>query len=114
MKIIEIIRTRSQLTGGLFILLLGSILMTPNVQANQSEQQAKREANFRAADADGNGALSQAEFQTFIDANADDNLGHASKIRRFGAYERAFKKVDKDNNGTVSWSEVMEGLAESN
>ena len=114
MKIAATIQSDSRLTVGLLILVIGAILIAPNARADVSEQQAKREANFEAADVHGDGALTEAEFQAFIDANADDNLGHAAKLRRFGAYDRAFKKLDKDNSGTVTWSEVMDGLAEAN
>ena len=102
------------MVSGLIILHVLVILATPSAQADDSEQQAKREVNFKAADADGNGALTQAEFQDFINANADDNIGHAAKLRRFGAYDRAFEKLDKDKSGTVTWSEVMDGLAAAN
>ena len=114
MKITSIIQSDSRLTGGLLILLTGAILITVSARADVSEQQANREANFKAADADGDGALTQSEFQAFIDANADDNLGQAAKVRRFGAYDRAFNRVDKDKSGTVTWSEVMNGLAAAN
>ena len=114
MKTMATIPTDSRLVSGLIILLLLVILATPSAQADDSEQQAKREVNFKAADADGNGALTQAEFQDFINANADDNIGHAAKLRRFGAYDRAFDKLDKDKSGTVTWSEVMDGLAAAN
>ena len=111
MKLMPTIQTDSRLTGGLLILVMGAILITPGARADVSEQQARREANFRAADVQGDGALTQAEFQAFIDSNADDNLGHAAKLPRFGAYERAFQKLDKDKSGTVTWSEVTDGLA---
>ena len=113
MQILLNIQTDSRLTRGLLILLMGAILTAPGVRADAGEQQAKREANFKAADADGDGALTQAEFKAFIDANADDNLGRAAQLKRFGAYDRAFNKLDKDESGTVTWSEVMDGLAEA-
>jgi Ca2+-binding EF-hand superfamily protein len=93
---------------------MGAILIAPSVRADVGEQQANREANFKAADVDGDDALTQAEFQDFINANADDNIGHAAKLRRFGAYDRAFDKLDKDKSGTVTWSEVMDALAAAN
>ena len=114
MKITSAIQTKSRLIDCLLVLIAGAILITPNASADVSDQQAKREENFQAADANGDGALTPAEFQAFIDANADDNLGHAARLRRFGAYDRAFNKVDKDKSGTVTWSEVMDGLAEAN
>ena len=54
------------------------------------------------------------EFRAFIDANARDNVGRASTVKRFGAYDRAFNRVDQDGSGTVTWSEIMQGLAEAN
>jgi Ca2+-binding EF-hand superfamily protein len=103
-----------RLNGALIILVTTAILMAPSVLAEDSEQQMKREANFKAADADGDGALTSAEFQAFIDANAEDNLGRAALIKRFGAYDRAFNRLDTDNNGTVTWSDVMDALAKAN
>ena len=114
MKITATIQSDPRRAVGLLILVMGAILITPGAGADVSEQHAKREANFKAADVQGDGALTQAEFQAFIDANADDNLGHAAKLRRFGAYDRAFNKLDKDKSGTVTWSEVMDGLAAAN
>jgi Ca2+-binding EF-hand superfamily protein len=113
-KIMATTKIDSRPTGGLLILVMGAILITLSARADVSEQQAKREANFKAADLHGDGALTQAEFRAFIDANAEDNLGHATTLRRFGAYDRAFKKLDKDESSTVSWLEVMDALAEAN
>ena len=103
-----------RLTGALIILVTTAILMAPSVLAEDSEQQMKREANFKAAVADGDGALTSAEFQAFIALNAEDNLGRAALIKRFGAYNRAFNRLDTDNSGTVTWSDVMDALAEAN
>jgi len=114
MKSVAIIQTDSRLTGFLLILVMSAVLITAGARAEDNEVQAKREANFKAADVLGDGALTRAEFQAFIDANADDNLGHAAKLQRFGAHDRAFKKLDKDKSGTVTWSEMMEGLAAAN
>ena len=114
MKITATAKSNPRPVGILLILLLGAILHISTVQAETTEQQAKREANFKAADINGEGALTEAEFKVFIDANADDNIGHAAKLRRFGVYDRAFEKLDKDKSGTVTWSEVMDGLAAAN
>ena len=113
MKISLNIQADLRLTRGLLILLMGAILIAPCVRADIGEQQEKREANFETADANGDGALTQAEFKAFVDANADDNLGRAAQLKRFGAYDRAFDRLDRDKSGTVTWSEVMDGLAEA-
>lgn len=63
--------------------------------------------NFNTADADQNGALDLEEFTVFVKANAEANFGKAKRIKRFGAYKRALKKVDEDKNGAVTWQEFL-------
>lgn len=67
---------------------------------------AKRAENYQQADANGDRKLSKAEFKVFINANAADGLGNASKIKRFGAYNRAFKKLDANSDGFVTVPEM--------
>jgi len=84
-------------------------LTTTTAQADEAtEKKALMKENFKQADADGDGSLTPEEFKTFVDANADDDLGRAGKVRRMGAYDKAFKKMDKDEDGAVSWSEIVE------
>lgn len=77
-----------------------------STSANADPERAQAQAHFKAADADRNGQLSEAEFKTFIDLNADHNLGRASSIRRFGMYTQAFKKADANRDGVVSKEEI--------
>lgn len=70
-----------------------------------SDRDAARE-NFKQADANKDGQLSRTEFEVFINANAEDGLGRAGMIRRIGAYDRAFARIDADKNGFVTPSEM--------
>ena len=46
-------------------------------------QRVQAQANFLAADVDKNEQLSLSEFMTFINLNAEHNLGQAASIRQF-------------------------------
>jgi hypothetical protein len=69
------------------------------------------EANFKHANASASGGLTAAEFKTFIDLNAAASIGKASKIKSFGAYDRAFAGVDANKDGHVSWEEYVQAQA---
>lgn len=65
------------------------------------------EANFKSANASGNGALTAAEFKTFIDLNAGGGIGRAAKIKANNAYDRAFSHVDANKDGKITWEEYL-------
>ena len=89
------------------IVAASGLLVAAPVLANEdADDQAKARENFQQADEDNDGKLTPAEFRNFIDANADDGLGRAGMVRRFGAYETAFKRVDKNADGIVTASEL--------
>jgi hypothetical protein len=67
---------------------------------------AQAQVNFHAADVDKNQQLNLDEFKTFINLNADQNIGQASRIRRFEMYAKAFKKVDANGDGVVTKGEI--------
>ena len=83
-------------------LLIGA----PTMAKEKNDDRAKARENFQQADADNNGKLTPAEFRNFINANADDGLGRAGMVRRFGAYETAFERVDKNEDGVVTPREL--------
>lgn len=63
--------------------------------------------NYRQADANGDGVLIYAEFVTFIDLNAADGLGNASRISSLRMHARAFERVDANGDGSVSPQELQ-------
>lgn len=81
-------------------------LLTLSASAHADPQREQLKANFLAADADNNGQLNVAEFNTFINLNADHKLGRASSIRRFGMYKKAFKEIDANGDGIVTKEEI--------
>ncbi len=66
----------------------------------------KAAENFLQADVNSDGALTIDEFTTFIGLNADDNLGRAATVRRFGRYEMAFERLDANTDGVVTTEEL--------
>lgn len=91
------------------MILIGATIAFAMPGAAMAQSDAEREAaqaNFREADANGDRRLSRAEFRAFIDANAEDGLGRASTVRRFGAYDRAFDRADRNGNGIVTPAEL--------
>jgi Ca2+-binding EF-hand superfamily protein len=99
-------RTISRTNTPVMATAVALVALCLSTSANADPQRAQVQANFKAADADGNGQLSAAEFKTFIDLNADHKLGRAASIRRFGVYTQAFQKADSNGDGVVSREEV--------
>lgn len=75
-------------------------------QTSAADQKAVR-TNFKQADANKDGKLSKSEFRRFIDENAKDNIGRASMVKRFGAYDAAFARVDTNKDGIVTGKELV-------
>lgn len=69
--------------------------------------QEKAAENFFQADANQDGALSRDEFETLINLNADDSIGRAKMIRRFGRYDIAFGRLDANRDGFVTPEEIQ-------
>ncbi|WP_108787168.1 EF-hand domain-containing protein [Erythrobacter sp. Alg231-14] len=82
------------------------LVATPLLANEVADDQAKARENFQQADADNDGELTPAEFREFINANADDGLGRAGMVRRFGAYDTAFGRIDKNEDGLVTPAEL--------
>lgn len=90
---------------------LVSALLVPALAITQSPpfDNAKRlqvQTNFKTADVDRNDQLNLAEFKIFINLNADQNLGQAISVRRFGIYTKAFKKLDANGDGILTKHEI--------
>ncbi|MEM9761243.1 MAG: hypothetical protein AAF968_01815 [Pseudomonadota bacterium] len=101
-------------TPTIFTALIALALIGTTAQANASE--AKREqavANFLKADADADGALTRGEFATLINLNANDGIGRARMVKRFGKQDVAFGRLDANADGLVTTDE-MKAAAEAN
>ena len=98
-------------------LLVPALANPTNAAAGQADtitqspplDNAKRlqvQTNFKTADVDKNDQLNLAEFKIFINLNADQNLGQAISVRRFGIYTKAFKKLDANGDGILTKHEI--------
>lgn len=83
-----------------------TILPAPAFAQTALSAEEMAAANFRMADADTNGVLNETEFVTFIDLNAAQNIGQASRVKTAGVYGRAFARLDQNGDGFVSPDEV--------
>lgn len=61
---------------------------------------------FARADTTGDGALSPAEFKTFIDDLAEAGRAQAQRVKAAGRYGLAFDRIDQNRDGLVTAAEV--------
>jgi Ca2+-binding EF-hand superfamily protein len=83
-----------------------ALWMALALPATATSERAQAQANFLKADANQDKQLDFAEFKTFVNLNADQGLGRAPRIRRFGMYSRAFSMTDENGDGVVSKQEI--------
>ena len=88
------------------IVVSALFVATPLLANQEADDRAKARENFQQADANSDRQLTRAEFRDFINANADDGLGRAGMVRRFGAYDTAFERLDKNEDGVVTPAEL--------
>lgn len=81
-------------------------------QASEANREKAAE-NFMQADVDTDGALTLSEFTTLIDLNAEDGIGRAATIKRFGRYGMAFGRVDANADGLVTPEEMRQLAAQA-
>jgi len=81
-------------------------ITAPALALNPAADRKAAQENYKQADANKDGKLSKSEFRKFIDANAKDKIGRASTIKRFGAYNTAFGRVDANKDGMVTPQEL--------
>ena len=62
--------------------------------------------NFEQADTDNDDKLSPSEFRVLIDENAKDEIGRAAFIKQRKAYDRVFARLDANDDGFISFSEL--------
>ena len=91
------------------IALAASVALPLEAAQAQPAGDAQREqvrVNFRKADANGDGALTPAEFTKLIDLNAQYNIGRAKLIARLDRYDVAFGRADANADGGVTPEEL--------
>ncbi|WP_108811823.1 hypothetical protein [Sphingorhabdus sp. Alg231-15] len=81
-------------------------MAAPALALNAAADSKAAQENFSQADGDKDGQLTKSEFRKFIDANAADDIGRASMIKRFGTYDTAFGRVDANKDGLVTPKEL--------
>ena len=62
--------------------------------------------NFLAADEDSNNSLDRKEFFKFVAANADVNIGPFAMIHSNNMHDRAFSRMDSNEDGTIDIPEL--------
>ena len=88
------------------ISLSTAVIATPALALDKNAKRAAFQTNFKQADGNKDKQLTKSEFRKLIDANAADDLGKASMIKRFGAYDTAFARVDANKDGIVTLKEL--------
>lgn len=82
------------------------ILSAPAFSQTTSTPREMAAANFQLVDVDANGALNAEEFASFINLNAAQNIRQANRVKKFGAYDRAFARIDRNGDGFVTPEEL--------
>jgi Ca2+-binding EF-hand superfamily protein len=72
----------------------------------QAPNRDKAQQNLKAADANGDGALTRDEFGVLIDLNADAGIGRAAAIKRAGRQDQAFGRIDRNGDGVATKDEI--------
>lgn len=96
-------RLSNTLTTSLAVII--ALVGAPAATAQSASEQAI--ANFQMADANSDGALSQAEFTAFIDLNAASKIGQSRRVQKLGFYRKAFARLDANSDGAVSAAELQ-------
>lgn len=76
-------------------------------QTMSDADKQKLAENYVQADADGDKALTRSEFHSLLALNAQDNLGRAGQIVKFGRQDMAFNRIDADRDGLVTQQELQ-------
>lgn len=91
------------------IIAASLLVISAAAPAHAQEDREAVRANFQEADSNDDDQLDSDEFTTFINLNADDNLGRASTIRSLGMYGTAFSRADVNDDGFVTREEIEAG-----
>ena len=75
---------------------------------SMSEADKKKLAdNLAEADANGDAMLTRDELDRLLQLNAQDNIGRAAQIIKFGRQGKVFNRIDADKNGLVTRQELQ-------
>lgn len=99
-----LLRTFSKAFTTSLAVMIG-LIVAPAATAQAASKQAI--ANFRMADANSDGALSQAEFTAFIDLNAASKIGQSHRVQKLGLYRKVFARLDANSDRAVSAAELQ-------
>ena len=81
-------------------------LQAAHAQPASDAQREQVAANFREADADGDGTLTRREFTKLIQLTAQHDIGRAKLIASFNRYDMAFGRADANADGSVTPEEL--------
>ena len=92
---------------GLAILTAVNIFLPSSVLADHHASAANPiMANFLAADENGDSGLDRKEFVKFVAANAKADIGPFTMIHSNNMHDRAFSRMDNNEDGVVEISEL--------
>ena len=91
-------------------LAMAALALSQGAAHAQNMSKADRQKmieNIVQADKNNDGAISRSEFETLINLNAADGLGRAAQVKRMGAYDRAFGRIDANGDGFLTRTEMQ-------
>lgn len=87
------------------------MLMTAGASADASQMLPETAEHFTLADANADDGLDAEEFKAFVELEAEDDIGASRRIQSMRIYDRAFRRIDRNEDGMLSRDEI--GLAQS-
>ena len=95
----------------LFLSIPLLIFMTAGASADASQMLPETAEHFTLADANADDGLDAEEFKAFVELEAEDDIGASRRIQSMQIYDRAFRRMDRNEDGMLSREEI--GLAQS-
>ena len=95
----------------LFLSIPLLIFMTAGASADASQMLPETAEHFTLADANADDGLDAEEFKAFVELEAEDDIGASRRIQSMQIYDRAFRRMDRNEDGILSRDEI--GLAQS-
>ena len=95
----------------LFLSIPLLLLITTGASADASQMLPETAEHFTIADANADDGLDAEEFKAFVELEAEDDIGASRRIQSMQIYDRAFRRMDRNEDGMLSRDEI--GLAQS-